>query len=129
MKPDITDIDDVKLFVNEFYDRIKDDELLAPIFFEHITGDWQPHLNRMYQFWNTVLFGVKDYLGNPFAKHAHMALTENHFKRWLHHFNLTIDTHFEGIVATDAKRRAQLMALTFLSRLSPEGYNPNNIIV
>lgn len=128
-KHDIDNIDDIKLFVDDFYGRVRQDELLSPIFFEHIPGDWQPHLNRMYQFWNTVLFGVKDYVGNPFAKHAHMPLAEAHFQRWLQLFCATVDSHFDGPVAADAKRRGQLMALTFLSRMNPDGFNPNNILV
>lgn len=54
---DIKNIEDIKLFVDEFYSKVSDDQLLSPIFGMRIeSGDWEKHLNRMYDFWNTVLF-------------------------------------------------------------------------
>jgi hemoglobin len=115
---DIENNDDVKLLVNEFYDKVKKDDLLAPIFFEHIPDDWQPHLNRMYLFWGAALLGEKGYLGNPFSKHAKMhTLTQDHFDRWLSLFGLTVDTNFCGEKAEDAKWRASIMADNFIKRL------------
>ncbi len=117
-KKDITGLDDIKLMVNDFYDKVKMDKLLSPIFFKHIPADWQPHLDKMYLFWNAALFGEKGYVGNPFSKHAKMdVLTPLHFERWLLLFNETIDTHFLGTMADDAKWRASIMADNFMRRL------------
>jgi len=44
---DIEDIADIKLFVNEFYIKVREDELLGIVFSAVIAGDWQPHLDRM----------------------------------------------------------------------------------
>lgn len=129
MRKDIAGLEDIRLFVNEFYNKIQKDDLLSPIFYAHIPGDWQPHLAKMYLFWNAALFGVKGYLGNPFAKHAHMPLTREYFERWLYHFNQTIDTYFEGAVALDAKKRGFIMANTFLARLSLMDHNGAKTIV
>jgi|SRR5690606_7224106 len=128
MKKDISCLDDIKLLVDDFYSKVQQDGLLAPIFFEHIPGDWSPHLNKMYQFWNAALFGEKGYIGNPFARHAHMPLTKTHFEHWLHWFGQTIDAHFEGPIADDAKRRAAIMANNFLNRLMMMGNNPSRTI-
>lgn len=117
MKKDIEGIDDIKLLVDDFYGKVKADELLAPVFFERIPDDWQPHLEKMYAFWNAALFGVKGYAGNPFSKHATLAVSAAHFERWLLLFHNTLDSHFAGPVAEDAKRRAALMASNFLRRL------------
>jgi len=103
-KKDIAGINDIKFLVDNFYSKVKKDNLLSPVFFEHIPVDWQPHLDKMYLFWNAALFGEKGYVGNPFSKHAKMdTITPLHFERWLLLFNETIDTHFSGTMADDAK--------------------------
>ena len=116
-KHDIEGLDDIKLLVDDFYDEVAKDELLAPIFNFRLSTSWGPHLEKMYGFWNATLFGVKGYVGNPFSKHATMQLTAIHFERWTGLFNETIDTHFEGSVADDAKKRALIMAANFARRL------------
>lgn len=118
MKKDIAGLDDIKLLVDNFYDRVRQDALLEPIFFAHIADNWEPHLNKMYLFWNAALFGEKGYVGNPFARHAQMPLTGTHFEHWLHWFEETVDAHFEGTVAEDAKWRAAMMARNFQNRLA-----------
>lgn len=129
MKKDIEGIDDIKLMVGEFYDKVKADPLLGPVFFEKIPGDWQPHLEKMYLFWNAALFGVKGYTGNPFAKHATMPLASAHFERWLLLFNTTVNSLFEGPIAEDAKWRAALMASNFLRRITDLEQSPLITIV
>jgi hemoglobin len=71
----------------------------------------------MYAFWNAALFGVPGFRGNPFAKHAPLPVDETHFERWLSLFGETIEQHFEGPVADNARNRAELMAFMFMSRL------------
>ena len=118
-KKDIAGINDIKLLVDNFYNKVKKDNLLSPIFFEHIPAEWQPHLDKMYLFWNAALFGEKGYVGNPFSKHAKMdTITPMHFERWLLLFNETVDAHFFGSMAEDAKWRASVMADNFMRRLS-----------
>jgi len=123
-KKDISGLKDIQLMVDDFYNKIKKDDLLSSIFFEHIPTEWQPHLNKMYLFWNAALFGEKGYAGNPFSKHAKLTtITPLHFERWLLLFNDTINTHFSGNVADDAKKRAAIMANNFMQRLA---YNKQN---
>lgn len=118
MRNDISGLEDIKILVNEFYGKVKEDALLAPIFFDHIPGDWGPHLNKMYSFWNAALFGVHGYVGNPFARHAHMPVSREHFEHWLQYWWETVDNHFEGPVAEDAKKRGEIMANTFFRRIT-----------
>lgn len=114
---DVENLEDIKLFVDEFYLKVRRDNLIGPIFLEKIPEDWQPHLNQMYAFWNAALFGVPGFRGNPFAKHAPLKIETRHFERWLLLFDETINQYFKGDMAKDAKNRAQLMAEMFLSRL------------
>lgn len=128
MKPDITNLEDIKLFVNKFYGKVQQDDLIGPVF-NGVIKDWGPHLEKMYQFWNAALFGVQGYRGNPFSKHAPLAIEGKHFDRWLSLFSETIDAHFEGRIAIDAKNRAQLMSAMFLSRLQGMTGGPGKVIV
>jgi hemoglobin len=116
-KKDIEGLEDIKVLVDDFYDRIRADELLAPIFNFRLSTHWVPHLEKMYTFWNAALFGVKGYNGNPFMKHATMELDPKHFERWISMFNQTIDKHFQGPLAEEAKIRAAVMASMFMFKL------------
>lgn len=128
MKKEIEDIEDIKVFVDDFYTRVRVDELIGPVFMGKIAA-WQPHLDKMYAFWNAALFGVPGFRGNPFAKHAPLKIDRPHFDRWLELFYATIDERFEGFIADDAKKRAELMANMFLYRLQQLDGNSNNVIV
>ena len=111
---DIENIEDIKLFVDEFYTKIREDKLLAPVFEMRIEpGGWEKHLNRMYDFWNTVLFFQRSYKGNPFSKHANLPIEEEHFSRWTSLFKTVIDSNFKGPCAEETKRRVDKMARLF----------------
>jgi hemoglobin len=125
---DIKDIDSIKQFVNEFYGKVQQDILIGPIFNQTIEY-WEPHLEKMYAFWNAALFGVPGFRGNPFAKHAPLNLKPAHFKRWLELFHQTIDRNFEGPVADDTKARAELMAAMFQDKLGRAVGNTKKIVV
>lgn len=115
---DIRNKNDISVFVDSFYDKVKRDAKLGPVFLGAITGDWQPHLDKMYAFWDSVLFGVAGFSGNPFARHAPLPIGQEHFDQWLVLFDETIDSLFSGPVAREAKNRAQLIAKIFVSRLT-----------
>jgi hemoglobin len=113
---DITRLEDIQLLVDEFYGRVRKDDLIGPVF-DNVITDWQPHLEKMYAFWNAALFGVPGFKGNPFAKHAPLPIAQEHFGRWLELFAETIDEHFTGPMAVETKQRAGLMATMFMSKL------------
>lgn len=114
---DIEGLEDIKIFVDNFYQKVRDDDFIGPIFMKTI-GDWTPHLEKMYAFWNAALFGVAGFKGNPFAKHAPLKINPNHFERWLQLFDKTIDDNFTGLMAQETKNRSRLMANMFIKRLS-----------
>lgn len=123
---DIQDKGDVKIFVDAFYKKVRIDMTLGPVFAAKIPDDnWPPHLERMYSFWHTVLFAVRDYSGNPFSKHATLPIQKNHFKKWVELFIRTIDEHFAGEKAEDAKMRAIKMGHLFQSKLEYIQANQN----
>lgn len=127
MKPDITTLDDVKLFVNEFYTRVAANELIGPIFAEKLHENWEPHLQKMYRFWQTILLHEHTYSGSPFLHHMRLPIYKEHFATWLSLFEHTISDHFEGPVAEEAKSRAGKMAIMFESKLNYLRSNPDTI--
>jgi hemoglobin len=119
MKTDITTYEDIQIFVHRFYDLLAQDEMLKSIFFDRLGfGDWSVHLKRIIDFWDTVLFATANYKGQSFLPHASMNLTQIHFDRWLLLFNQSIDENFEGEKATEAKHRANTMAILFISKIN-----------
>ncbi|MBN8575535.1 MAG: group III truncated hemoglobin [Cyclobacteriaceae bacterium] len=106
---------EIELLVNTFYDKVKQDPLLAPLF-AHV--DWPHHLPVMYNFWASMLLGDRSYTGNPFQKHMPLPLTPMHFSRWLELFNQTVDENFTGAKAEEVKARAQSIATVFQFKLN-----------
>jgi len=123
---DISTAEDVKTFVDDFYTRVRQDELLAPVFKQRIPNDedWPPHLEIIENFWNTVLFAIPAYRGNPFPKHVGLGIEAMHFDRWIQLFHQTIDDHFSGPKANEAKEKAVKMRQLFEIKLnSSQGSN------
>ncbi len=117
MKHDIETTEDIKLMVDSFYAKVKHDELLAPIFFSRIPEDWQPHMEKMYSFWNAALLGVSGYRGAPFVPHATMPIGQEHFDKWLLLFAETLEELFAGPKAEETLQRAKNMATMFMYRI------------
>ena len=110
---DITSREDLVTLVNNFYDRVKVDEVIGHIFNTIIGDDWSVHLPIMYTFWNTVLFGAEGYKGQAIGKHVEIdrkiPLRPEHFERWISLWRETVDDLFEGPNATRIKEKALTM--------------------
>lgn len=115
---EISRIEDIKLLVDTFYSRVREDKLLGPVFENQIKDQWEKHLETMYRFWQTLLLEDHTYYGSPFLKHMNLPIHAEHFDRWLTLFHQTVDDYFKGDGAEDAKWRASRMADMFLSKLN-----------
>jgi len=123
---DITDKTDIIDIVDRFYNLVRSDNLLYPIFKLRIEdNDWERHLNRMYDFWNTVLFFKKEYKGNPFSKHVDLPIDLQHFQQWSDLFKKVIDDNYQGPIAEQTKKRVDNMSKVFLSKLDHQRKNPS----
>lgn len=117
MKKEIENLEDIKLLVNGFYDSVRKDELLSPIFNKIIVDKWPEHLEKMYRFWQSILLEEYTYSGNPFLAHANLGISEIHFKRWLSLFYETLDSSFEGEIAEKAKLQGEQMSKIFSAKI------------
>lgn len=74
----------LRLLVDTFYDRIREDELLGPVFDNAIGDHWPEHLDKLTRFWCSVLLSAGTYRGNPMAAHLVLPHIEyEHLERWL----------------------------------------------
>ncbi|KRD59942.1 globin [Flavobacterium sp. Root935] len=118
MKKQIENRADIEFLVHQFYDKIRADQEIG-FYFNKMITDWDAHLEKLTDFWETNLFAVRKYKGNPHAVHnevdAHFDenITANEFGIWLNHWAQTLDEHFEGENVETLKRRARKMS-TFL---------------
>ncbi|HEY8595958.1 MAG TPA: group III truncated hemoglobin [Devosiaceae bacterium] len=106
-----TGIDDAMIrdLVHAFYARVRDDELLGPVFDARI-ADWAPHLDRMCDFWSSVALMSGRYHGQPMQKHLELPVDARHFDRWLDLFQATARDRCPPAAADHFIERAQRIA-------------------
>lgn len=115
--------------VRQFYSRVRRDERLGPIFTREITGDWEPHLEKMTDFWNSVILKSGDYHGRPVPAHLKLkGVTEADFDIWLALFRETASELFAPEIAVVFIERAERTATSLklamffrLDRAAPAG--------
>jgi len=103
---DINTEGDVKMLVDSFYKKVREDVLLSAVFNPIVKDNWDQHLQRMTDFWSTLLLYTKKYLDDPLPKHLPLPIDKIHFDTWLELFNETLDELFEGPIAENARKRA-----------------------
>ena len=128
-KKDILSLEDIKILVDTFYDKVRKDELIGPIFNDRIQDRWPQHLAKMYTFWQTVLLGEHTYYGSPFPPHAQLPVEKEHFGTWLALFSQTLDELFSGEVAREAMWRANKMAEMFQYKIGHHRQNAANSLI
>jgi hemoglobin len=105
---------DVHELVQTFYQKVLEDDVLAP-FFKNL--NFEEHLPKMEFFWRFVLLDEPGYTTSVTDKHMHMRLKEEHFKRWILLFNQTLDELFIGEKVELAKQRAAVIGWTIQSKM------------
>jgi hemoglobin len=113
-KHDILSRSDLTVLVNSFYEKVKADSLLEPVF-RHV--NWPKHLPIMYNFWCSMLLGESSYQGNPMQSHLHLPIGREHFTQWLNLFLETVNEHFSGEKADETKMRARAIAGVFQHKM------------
>lgn len=114
MKADIQNRDDIILLVDAFYQEVQKNDKIGPVFTDVAKVNWSLHLPKMYDFWESILFGKAVYKGNPMLTHFGLkektALREEEFSEWKSTFFATVDLLFEGENAQLIKQKAQSIA-------------------
>lgn len=118
----------ISTLVDTFYERVRKDKLLSDVF-NTIIQDWDTHLIKIKNFWNSVLLGAETYSGNPFMKHMglktrstdnkailenghriNFPITQEHFRVWLELFDKTAKEIFVESEVEKIMQKANIIA-------------------
>jgi hemoglobin len=96
--------------VNTFYARVRQDELLGPVFNGAIGDHWPEHLATLTDFWTSVLLASGRYKGNPMMAHlAIPQMDQQHFGRWIELWRETTANIFGPEVSSALVAKASMM--------------------
>ncbi|ESU23117.1 globin [Flavobacterium enshiense DK69] len=130
MKGDIQNREDLSKLLHSFYAKIRANEEIGHFFNETIT-DWEAHLEKLTDFWENNLFGVRKYYGNPVLAHVEVdekfdhSVSPNVFGLWLNLWFETLEELFEGGNVETLKFRARKMGTVFMMYIY-ESRRPNH---
>jgi hemoglobin len=107
----------IRSLVYAFYDRVRADTLLGPVFDAVLAGRWDDHLPKMVTFWSSLVLGSKSYRGNVQQAHQPIeGIEPQHFSRWLWLFLDTVESRYAPAAAVrfmePALRIAQSLQLS-----------------
>jgi hemoglobin len=108
--------------VRDFYGRVRSDARLGPIFAAVIREEWEPHLEKMTDFWCAVILKNGAYSGRPVPAHLKLKqVREDDFDIWLGYFRQTAESRCPPKVAAvfidRAERIARSLKLAMFFRL------------
>jgi hemoglobin len=102
--------------VERFYEKVRADADLGPVFDAVIQDHWDEHLQKMKLFWASVALRTGTYRGRPMPMHK--ALTDarpEHFGIWLRLFEETLA---ESAPSAEARQVFMEFANSIAERLS-----------
>ncbi len=107
--------DSIRRLVHGFYAAVRDDDMIGPIFGREIaSGEWPVHLDKMCDFWSSVLLKTDRYNGRPLPPHLRLPdISDAHFARWLALFRQTARECFSADSAAAVIGLAERIAHSF----------------
>lgn len=130
MQPRISE-EQIRALVFAFYDAVRADDRLGPVFETHLAGRWPSHLEKMCDFWSSVLLATGRFVGDPVATHARLpGIRPDHFDRWIELFGDTAARTLPAHMAADVTGRAIRMRMALertacAGRLAPPNATPS----
>ena len=110
LHPDISE-EMIAHLVSSFYDKVRKDERLGPIFDTVIGDKWDEHLPKMNDFWSSVTRMTGRYKGKPMVKHLKLKqVRPDDFDIWLDLFRATAHEQLAPAVAEIFITRAERIA-------------------
>jgi hemoglobin len=111
----------IRRLVDRFYEKVRADPDLGPIFERALQDDWGRHLQKMYDFWSSVMLTTGRYKGEPVTVHNRIDGMEIWlFDRWLALFGEScaevLDDETAGLFWRKAVRIAESLKLALFYR-------------
>jgi hemoglobin len=126
MKFDRTTDESIAFLVHAFYEKVRRDPQLKPIFNQAIGGEWAAHMAKMADFWSAAMRISRRYNGDMLAAHRQLdGLSPARFERWLELFEQTIAEYFTteaGAALRDRARKAARNLQLALSHLPDKAH-------
>lgn len=124
--PNAIDRESITELVHRFYDAIRADADLGPVFEAELHGRWDEHLERMVDFWCTAMKVSRSFRGNVYGKHMALPrIAPTHLKQWLLLWKASTQALFAPAVAAElqavATGVARVMHLGWFEHLPPPG--------
>lgn len=130
-QPILRDLDDraqIHDLVVLFYREIVFDDLLEPVFDEVAEVDWTSHIPKLIDYWCRVLLGEQGYDGFMLGAHQRVsdieAFRPEHFDQWFKLWVASIDSHWAGPRAEQAKAHAVHMGGVLARHLIDARWTP-----
>lgn len=122
----VPDEGDIRRLVQVFYERVRRDALLGPVF-AGVLGDdetWARHVSRLCDFWSSVMLTSGRYHGDPFSAHMGLsAVSPGMFDHWMAVFEETCAERFASALAAafcaKARRISSSLRMGLFGRLPP----------
>ena len=107
---DIQTEGDIKTLVDTLCFKATNDTLLGASFGAAARIHWPHYLTTQYHYWSNTLLGKGQLGGDPLPEQLVLPRSGAHVEHWLQLFSTTVEEHFAGTKAEEAKRVAQQMA-------------------
>lgn len=102
--------EEITALVHQFYARIRQHPNLGPIFNAHI-DDWPEHLDKLVDFWSSILLRTGRFSGSPMPKHIALpGLSAELFGQWLTLWRSTAAEQANAAMAEQAVTAAERIA-------------------
>jgi hemoglobin len=108
----------VRKVVMSFYEKVRRDTILGPVFAEAIGDDWDPHIERIMMFWLTATRLSRSYDGRNFMP-VHLrnrSIRADQLPRWLELFRETAveqcTAQAASVLIDIAERMAETLAIS-----------------
>ncbi|PCJ39910.1 MAG: globin [Moraxellaceae bacterium] len=120
-RPDLDSPQNIDAFVASFYNKLLNDDIMAPVFLDDAKIDISDHLATISLYWQKMLFGDKQYNTNMMKKHrvlnSKRQFSKEHYQRWLAYFEQTAADTFAGEYTDKALRIARAVIRNMEKRM------------
>jgi hemoglobin len=99
----------ISALVHQFYGKARRDPVIGPVF-ENAVEDWDEHLDKLCDFWSSVMLTTGRYKGNPMAAHIRQPIEPQFFDRWLGLWRETAGEVFTEEAAGQFRLKAERIA-------------------
>lgn len=115
----------IRKVILSFYEKVRRDAILGPVFAEAIGDDWDRHIERIMLFWLTATRLSRSYDGRSFmpAHLKNLAIRADQLPRWLELFRGTAaeqcPPQVASVLVDIAERMAETLAISLGRRDTP----------